>query len=232
MGLLQAVVRDEYKRQPNLHYSHYIFNMNPITGLVAIVLISLAVICEHNVHGASFYDDDFTFQRRDALTDWLAAQEKEFLDRATADQVSQLQKLLPACIALPDATFDKVLDEFFANNPPVVGRRKRSADFMRRFEDSLGSAGQEYFNVERRADDAAKAVVAKDLTKLLSKMTQSELTDLKERVAGAEQAGAKIENLFLNLTVELGKICARTKASRRLFALRQLLEDELMNEDN
>ena len=86
--------------------------MQSTTSLVAVAIITLAVVSQYNVLEASFYDN--------ALIQSLIGEKHEFL---------------PACLTLPDAKFHKLLIENFATHPSVSERRKRSVNFMRRVDD-------------------------------------------------------------------------------------------------
>lgn len=105
--------------------------MPSIIGLTAIFIISLVFIAQYNVFGASFYEEMFDFERRDAVISSVLSGENLIMNVATGDQVARLQKLLPNCLALSNADLQKLLEAFFTSHPAPTVRRKRYADYMR-----------------------------------------------------------------------------------------------------
>lgn len=183
--------------------------------------------------GGSFQEDSFDFERRAAVSNLVIEGENLIQNAATGDQVAQLAKLLPSCLALPDATLQKLFEEFFVTHPAPTRRRKRSVDFMRRFENDMdGNPNQGSLEFGRRATDAEKKIIADDLNKFLSKMDKNHLAALTASADHIEKAGTSAEHKFIQLMIEFGGECAKTHKARRLFELRRFLENELMNEHN
>lgn len=205
--------------------------MRLTNGLLAFFIISSVFIAQNNVFGGSFQEDSFDFERRAAVSNLVMEGESLIQNAATQDQVDQLVKLVPTCLALPDNTLQKLFEEFFATHPAPNRRRKRSFDFMRRFENDMdGNPNQESLDFGRRATDAEKKIIADDLNKFLSKMNKNHLAALTESVNHVEKAGTSAEHKFIQLVIEFSGECAKTHKARRLFELRRFLEDELMNE--
>ena len=193
--------------------------MHSTIGLFAIAIISLAVISQHDVFGASFYDQDYAFERRNEDALELAEEETIFLHAASDKELDELKKGITACMALPPISFQALLDKHFAENP--FERRKRSADLMELFED-----------VARRSTRAERKKIEADLNELLGKMSNKELYVIIKRVRAAIEGGANKEKAFIKVVIDFVEKCDHAKKSRRLFALREFLESELMNEDN
>ena len=202
--------------------------MHSIGGLFAVAIISLVVISQHDVFGASFYDDEFDFERRVPPAKEITKEEKAAAIAILKDGLAQLKKGLPVCLALPDASFRAVLKKHFAENPSEAGRRKRSADLMGLFEDDLA---QELLSFERRSKDADEKAVVDDLGKLIERMNSKEQTLFVERITEFQDGTVDGIKEFMDYLIDLTEQCAKAKKSPRSFALREFLESELMNED-
>ena len=129
-----VVTRYECKWEPDFNYFHHIFHMHAISTLFAIVIIALVLIAQHDAFGASLYDEERTYKRRDEDAVSFADEESTLLDLATDDEVDQIKNDIPDCVLLSDNTFGKILEKYFAANPSVAGLRWSSADFMRRVQ--------------------------------------------------------------------------------------------------
>ena len=166
--------------------------------------------------GASFYDQEFAFERRAVDANKIA------IDNGYA----QLKKDLPVCLTLSNTALKVALKTYLADNPSGAGRRKRSADFMRRFEGSANRDAREYISFERRSKEEDEKSVVNDLNKLFTMMSQEDVIKLIYNVNATEKEGTDAERDILEEWIKFTRKCAQAKAARRLFALRQLLEDK------
>ena len=207
--------------------------MHPITSLITIFIVSLVFITQRsNVFGASFYEDMFDFERRDAVISSVLSGENLIMNVATEDQVARLKKLLPNCLTLSNADLQKLLEAFFNSHPDSIVRRKRYADYMKRFENNMDDEYHGYFNVERRVTNAEKTVIADNLNKFLAKLSQNNLSTLNQRIQLVNKGGVSEETRFLEAMIEVSDQCSTAKKARRLLQLRPFLENELMNDNN
>ena len=206
--------------------------MHAISCVFTFAIISLVFIARYNVFGASFYEDSFDFERRDAVADSIFNGEHLLMNVATDSQVAELEKLIPVCLALPDAMLQKLLEEFFKVEPTLLGRRKRYADYMRRFENTMDDDFQGYFNAQRRVSDADKKTLADDLNKFLAKLSPSDRSTMSKHVEAAVKGGGAAESHYMALIVKFTEACPTANKARRLLALRRFLENELMNDNN
>lgn len=204
--------------------------MLSITGLSIFVIIFFVFIAHHNVFGISFYEDSFDSERRDIVVDSILNGEHLILNVANDAQVTELEKLIPTCLALPDATLQKLLEASLRTELSSTVRRKRYADFMRRLQNNIDDDYQGYFNIQRRVSDTDKKVLADDLNKFLAKLTANDRSKLREHVQAAVKGGTATESHYLAVVVKFAETCPMANNVRRLLALRRFLDDTLMNE--
>lgn len=206
--------------------------MSSISCTSTFAILFLVFIARCYVFGASFYEDSFDFERRDAVSDSILMAEHIVINVATDSQVAELEKLVPSCLALPDAALQKLIEQFFKIESGLSVRRKRYVDYMRRFENTMDDDTQGSFNAQRRVSDADRKTIADDLSKFLAKLSPNDRSIINKHFEAAVKGGAGAESRYVALIVKFTQACPAAHKARRLLALRQFLENELMNDDN
>lgn len=202
------------------------FEMYSITALFA-----LSIVFQYKVFGESFYDDSFDFQRRAATSLSIEQNAQIILNHAKSDDLAQLQKNLPACLALPNSQLDKLVHDFLGSHPVGKGSPKRFVDYMRRFESDMEETDPGYFDVERRAGGAQDKALLGSMHSFLAKVDADDLKALNERFDIGSKSSPADKDKFTRAMVEFVGKCSSAKAARRLFQLREFLEEQMMNED-